>query len=158
MTNINEHYLKLAGAYLFPEIARRVSEYAAENPQQAARIIRCGIGDVTEPLPASVVEAMHNAVDEMAHRETFRGYAPPTGYEFLRAAIAKADYHEHGLDIDADEIFISDGSKTDCGAILDILGDDNRTGVTDPTVDFQLLPGSPRSCRWPSSRDSWGRI
>jgi LL-diaminopimelate aminotransferase len=145
MTNINEHYLKLTGAYLFPEVTRRVSEYAAENPQTAGRIIRCGIGDVTEPLPGAVIEAMHKAVDEMACRETFRGYAPPTGYEFLRAAIAQGDYVEHGLEIGADEIFISDGSKTDCGAILDILGENNRTGVTDPVypvyVDSNVMAG-----------------
>ncbi|UCD74726.1 MAG: LL-diaminopimelate aminotransferase [Phycisphaerales bacterium] len=145
MTYINEHYLKLTGAYLFPEIARRVREFSIEDPQAAGRIIRCGIGDVTEPLPAAVIEAMHKAVDEMAGRETFRGYAPPTGYEFLREAIAAGDFKEHGLDIDAEEIFISDGSKTDCGAILDILGEGNITGVTDPVypvyVDSNVMAG-----------------
>ena len=121
MALINENYLKLAGAYLFPEIARRVTAFCEKNPQASGRIIRCGIGDVTEPLPDAVREAMHNAVDEMGTRETFRGYGEPTGYAFLREAIANGDFQDHGLDIDAEEIFISDGSKTDCSAILDIL-------------------------------------
>lgn len=145
MTYINEHYLKLAGAYLFPEIARRVGEFTEKNPDATDRIIRCGIGDVTEPLPPAVIEAMHKAVDEMADRRTFRGYAPPAGYEFLRHAIAEGDFRRRGIDIADDEVFISDGSKTDCGAILDILGDRNITGVTDPVypvyVDSNVMAG-----------------
>ncbi len=145
MARINENYLKLRGAYLFPEIARRVQEYAESSPGAADRIIRCGIGDVTEPLPPAVIEAMHKAVDEMAVKETFRGYGPPTGYPFLREAIAKGDFTDWGLDITADEIFVSDGSKTDCGAVLDILGEGNRLGITDPVypvyVDSNVMAG-----------------
>jgi len=145
MAQINEHYLKLAGAYLFPEIARRVSAYIAEHPASADKIIRCGIGDVSEPLPGAVIDAMHRAVDEMAGRETFRGYGPPTGYPFLRRAIAAGDFADHGLDISDEEIFISDGSKTDCGAVLDILGAGNRIGITDPVypvyVDSNVMAG-----------------
>ncbi|MDY7109675.1 MAG: LL-diaminopimelate aminotransferase [Planctomycetota bacterium] len=145
MARLNDHYLKLAGAYLFPEIARRVDEYVRAHTDAEGEIIRCGIGDVTEPLPAAVVEAMHNAVDEMARGETFRGYGPPTGYPFLREAIARGDFDEHGLDIRPDEIFISDGSKTDCGAVLDVLGDDNRIGIGDPVypvyVDSNVMAG-----------------
>jgi LL-diaminopimelate aminotransferase len=147
MARINEHYLKLKGAYLFPEIERRVQEYIGACPESGGRIIRCGIGDVTEPLPGGVVEAMHKAVDEMAQRETFRGYGPPAGYPFLREAIAKGDFQDWGLDITADEIFVSDGSKTDCGAILDILsvGNENRIGITDPVypvyVDTNVMAG-----------------
>lgn len=147
---INEHYLKLRGAYLFPEIARRVEAFLEREPEARARLIRCGIGDVTEPLPASVRAAMHAAVDEMGSRDTFRGYAPPLGYDFLREAIARGDFAERGLDITADEIFVSDGSKTDCGAILDILappsaGAPNRIGMPDPVypvyVDSNVMAG-----------------
>ena len=148
MAFVNEHFLKLQGGYLFPEIARRVEAFAKANPKAAKRIIRCGIGDVTEPLPPAVIAAMHKAVDEMARRETFRGYPPPTGYEFLRNAIAKTDFHDHGLNIEADEIFISDGSKGDCGAALDILasGGVNRIGITDPVypvyIDTNVMAGN----------------
>ena len=147
MALINEHYLKLQGGYLFPEIARRVEAFAKANPEKARRIIRCGIGDVTEPLPAAAIAAMHKAVDELGHRETFHGYPPPTGYDFIRNAIAKNDFHDRGLKIDADEIFLSDGSKGDCGAILDILaeGNKNRIGITDPVypvyVDSNVMAG-----------------
>src|SRR5664280_1678980 len=108
---INENYLKLQAGYLFPEIGRRVKAFADANPAVAGRIIRCGIGDVTEPLPAACIAAMHKAVDEMGVRETFRGYGPEQGYDFLRNAIAENDYSARGLDIEADEIFVSDGSK-----------------------------------------------
>jgi len=145
MAFVNEHYLKLQGGYLFPEIARRVEAFAKANPAKGKRIIRCGIGDVTEPLPPAAIAAMHKAVDEMGQRETFRGYPPPTGYDFIRNAIIKTDFHDHGLKIDADEIFLSDGSKGDCGAILDILGADNRIGITDPVypvyVDSNVMAG-----------------
>src|SRR5437764_10095896 len=106
MPHINDHYLKLKAGYLFPEISRRVAAYAKENPQ--AKIIRMGIGDVTEPLPAAVVQAMHKAVDDMARRETFRGYGPEQGYDFLREAIARNDFQARGCEVAADEIFISD--------------------------------------------------
>src|SRR5947207_15213566 len=110
---INDHYLKLKAGYLFPEIGRRAAAFAKENP--TAKIIRMGIGDVTEPLPAAVREAMHKAVDEMGQRETFHGYGPEQGYDFLRNAIAHNDYRKRNCDIDAVEIFVSDGSKCDGG-------------------------------------------
>jgi LL-diaminopimelate aminotransferase len=145
MAFINENYLKLQAGYLFPEIARRVETFSKANPDAAKRVIRCGIGDVTEPLPQVAIDAMHKAVDELGRRETFRGYPPPTGYEWLRAAIAKTDFHDHGLSCHIDEIFVSDGSKGDCGAILDILGNQNRIGITDPVypvyVDTNVMTG-----------------
>src|SRR6202023_3876957 len=126
MAFLNDHYLKLKAGYLFPEIARRVNAYAAENPSTAKSIIRCGIGDVTEPLPAAVREAMHHAVDEMGRRETFRGYGPEQGYEFLRHAIAENDYRARGLQGAGDEIFVYDGTKSGCGNILGYMGHQNR--------------------------------
>src|SRR5207249_11095371 len=113
MAYLNEHYLKLKSGYLFPEIARRVKVFCQDNPKAAHHLIRCGIGDVTEPLPPAVIAALHQAVDEMSRRETFRGYGPEQGYEFLRDAIAHNDYRARGLEITADEIFISDVSKCD---------------------------------------------
>lgn len=143
MARINDNYLKLKAGYLFPEIGRRVKKFAEANPQ--ASIIRLGIGDVTEPLPAAVLEAMHKAVDEMGKRETFRGYGPEQGYDFLREAIAKNDYQSRGANISADEIFVSDGSKCDTGNILDIFGLDNIIAVTDPVypvyVDTNVMAG-----------------
>lgn len=145
MAYLNDHYLKLKAGYLFPEIARRVKSFCDGHPEAAKRLIRCGIGDVTEGLPPTVVAALHQAVDEMASRDTFRGYGPEQGYEFLRNAIAQNDFRAKGLDIADDEIFISDGSKCDCGAILDILGDKNRLGITDPVypvyVDTNVMIG-----------------
>jgi LL-diaminopimelate aminotransferase len=145
MAFLNDHYLKLKAGYLFPEIARRVNVYAAENPNSAKSIIRCGIGDVTEPLPAAVREAMHQAVDEMGRRETFRGYGPEQGYEFLRHPIAENDYRARGLQVADDEIFVSDGSKCDYGNILDIFGHQNRIAVMDPVypvyVDTNVMAG-----------------
>src|SRR5437868_6724346 len=123
MPHINDNFLKLKAGYLFPEIARRVKVFAAENP--TAKIIRMGIGDVTEPLPAAVVEAMHRAVDEMSRRETFHGYGPEQGYDFLRSAIARNDYRDKGCDVADDEVFVSDGSKCDGGNILEIFGPGN---------------------------------
>ncbi|MDX2232008.1 MAG: LL-diaminopimelate aminotransferase [Leptolyngbyaceae cyanobacterium bins.349] len=143
MATINNNYLKLKAGYLFPEIARRVNAFAAENP--AAKIIRLGIGDVTEPLPEACRTAMIKAVEDMGDRAAFRGYGPEQGYEWLRAAIAKHDFQARGCDIDASEIFISDGSKCDCGNILDIFGDDNTIAVTDPVypvyVDTNVMAG-----------------
>lgn len=143
MARINDNYLKLRAGYLFPEIGRRVAKFAAENP--SANIIRLGIGDVTEPLIPAVVEAFHRAVDEMAKRDTFKGYGPEQGYEFLRTAIAQNDYQARGADVSADEIFVSDGSKCDTGNILDIFGDDNVIAVTDPVypvyVDTNVMAG-----------------
>jgi len=145
MAYLNDNFLKLKAGYLFPEIARRIKVFCEENPEAAKRLIRCGIGDVTEPLPPAVITAMHQAVDEMARRETFRGYGPEQGYEFLRHAIARNDYRDRGLDIADDEIFVSDGSKCDCGNILDILGNRNRVAITDPVypvyVDTNVMAG-----------------
>ena len=145
MAFINDNYLKLKAGYLFPEIARRVRVFTEENPQVAAKIIRCGIGDVTEALPVAVVKAMHLAVDEMGTRVGFHGYGPEQGYEWLREAIAEGDFRSRGIDVSADEIFVSDGSKCDCGNILDILGDQNRIAITDPVypvyVDTNVMAG-----------------
>jgi LL-diaminopimelate aminotransferase len=145
MAFLNENYLKLQAGYLFPEIARRVAEFCAANPEAAQRLIRCGIGDVTEPLPPAVIAAMHRAVEELGHRETFRGYPPYEGYEFLREKIAQHDFRDRGCEIADDEIFVSDGSKPDCGFILDILGDQNRIAITDPVypvyVDTNVMAG-----------------
>ena len=142
MARINDHFLKLKAGYLFPEIARRVNAYAEANP--SAPIIKMGIGDVTEPLPPAIVKAMHEAVDEMGDRSTFRGYGPEQGYDFLRDAIVQNDYAN--LNIDADEIFVSDGSKCDSGNILDIFGSDNRIAITDPVypvyVDTNVMAGN----------------
>ncbi|MCO5051811.1 MAG: LL-diaminopimelate aminotransferase [Verrucomicrobiae bacterium] len=145
MALLNEHYLKLKAGYLFPEIGRRVKAFCEANPVAATRLIRCGIGDVTEPLPPAVITALHQAVDEMASRDTFKGYGPEQGYPWLRAAIAQNDYRERGLDVADDEIFVSDGSKCDCGSILDILGDKNKIAISDPVypvyVDTNVMAG-----------------
>src|SRR5216684_5702553 len=145
MAYLNENYLKLQAGYLFPEIARRVREFCKKEPKAAERLIRCGIGDVTEPLPRAAIEAMKRAVEELGHRETFHGYGPEQGYEFLRSTIAQHDYRDRKIDIADDEIFVSDGSKCDCGYILDILGDQNKVAITDPVypvyVDTNVMAG-----------------
>ncbi len=145
MALLNDNYLKLKAGYLFPEISRRVAEFGRRHPESAQRLIRCGIGDVTEPLPSAVVEAMHRAVDEMGRRESFRGYGPEQGYDFLRHAIAQNEYHDRRIAIDAEEIFVSDGSKCDCANILDIFGAHNRIAVMDPVypvyVDTNVMAG-----------------
>lgn len=130
MAKINENYLKLQAGYLFPEIGRRVSEFIAANPDK--KVIKMGIGDVTRPLVPSVVKAFHEGVDEMAKAETFKGYGPEQGYAFLREAIAKNAYQDNGIDISADDIFISDGSKCDTGNIQEIFGNDNKIAICDP--------------------------
>ena len=144
MTRINDHYLKLKAGYLFVEMAKRTQQLQAQQPD--AEIIKLGIGDVTEPLPQVCIEAMHRAVDDMARRETFHGYGPEQGYPWLREKIAEHDYRSRGCDINADEIFISDGSKCDVGNILDILGKDNRVAVLDPVypvyVDTNVMAGN----------------
>lgn len=143
MARINDNYLKLQAGYLFPEIGRRVRTYCEANPD--ANVIKMGIGDVTQPLVPAVVQAMHDAVDEMAQEATFRGYGPEQGYDFLREAIAKNDFQDRGIDISADEIFVSDGSKCDSGNILDIFGGDNKIAVLDPVypvyVDTNVMAG-----------------
>jgi LL-diaminopimelate aminotransferase len=145
MAHLNSHYLKLKAGYLFPEISRRVKVFTDANPDAARRLIRCGIGDVTEPLPLAVRNAMHKAVDELGTREGFHGYGPEQGYDFLRKAIAENDYRGKGLEVADDEIFVSDGSKCDCANILDVLGDNNRIAVMDPVypvyVDTNVMAG-----------------
>jgi len=152
MAFINDHYLKLAAGYLFPEIARRVTAFADANPSLKGRIIRCGIGDVTEPLPPAAIAAMHAGVEELAARETFRGYGPATGYDFVREAIVQGDFRERGIAIEADEIFLSDGSKPDASAFIEILAagspteGGNRIAVCDPVypvyVDNNVMAGN----------------
>src|SRR5256714_14110218 len=142
---LNENYLKLQPGYLFPEIARRVREFCEQDPKAGERLIRCGIGDVTEPLPRAAIEAMKRAVDELGHRESFRGYGPEHGYEFLRSTIAQRDYRNRNIQIADDEIFVSDGSKNDCGYVLDILSAQNKVAVPDPVypvyVDTNVMAG-----------------
>jgi LL-diaminopimelate aminotransferase len=143
MATINDNYLKLKAGYLFPEIARRVNAFASANPD--ANIIKLGIGDVTEPLPEACRVAMIRAVEDMGSRETFHGYGPEQGYLWLREKIATHDFQSRGCDIDASEIFISDGSKCDTGNILDIFGRNNIIAVTDPVypvyVDTNVMAG-----------------
>ena len=121
MAFINDHYLKLAAGYLFPEIARRVTAFAEANPALAGEIIRCGIGDVTEPLPKVAVDALVEGARDLASHGTFRGYGPATGHEFVREAICRVDFRDRGIAIAPDEIFLSDGSKPDASAFLEIL-------------------------------------
>jgi LL-diaminopimelate aminotransferase len=143
MATINDNYLKLKAGYLFPEIARRVTAFAEANPD--APIIRLGIGDVTEPLPAACRAAMVTAVEDMGDRDRFKGYGPEQGYLWLRQKIAQQDFQSRGCDVDPSEVFISDGSKCDCGNILDIFGDHNSIAVTDPVypvyVDTNVMAG-----------------
>jgi LL-diaminopimelate aminotransferase len=145
MAFLNDNYLKLKAGYLFPEIGRRVKVFCESNPEAAKRLIRCGIGDVTEPLPPAVLTALHRAVDEMGVRESFKGYGPEQGYDWLRGAIAKHDFRDRGIEVADDEIFVSDGSKCDCGNILDILGHENRLAISDPVypvyVDTNVMAG-----------------
>jgi LL-diaminopimelate aminotransferase len=143
MAQINENYLKLQAGYLFPEIGRRVREFQKENPQ--ADVIKMGIGDVTLPLTPAVISAFHEGVEEMSKADTFKGYGPEQGYDFLREAIAKNEYQSRGADIQADEIFISDGSKCDTGNMLEIFGQNNIIAVQDPVypvyVDTSVMAG-----------------
>ncbi|MFC7337688.1 LL-diaminopimelate aminotransferase [Haloferula chungangensis] len=144
MASINANFLKLKAGYLFPEIGRRVKAFTDSNPEGAAKLIRCGIGDVTEPLPEAVRKAMHEGVDEQGDAATFKGYGPEQGYEFLRQAIVDNQFADLG--ISADEVFISDGSKCDTGNILDIFGAGNTIAVTDPVypvyVDTNVMAGN----------------
>ena len=143
MIHINENYTKLKASYLFADIARRVNAFTSANPDKP--VIRLGIGDVTEPLPKACVEALHAATDEMANRATFKGYGPEQGYEFLRDVIAKHDYADRGCRIEPDEIFVSDGSKCDCGNIQEIFSTDTRLAIPDPVypvyVDTNVMAG-----------------
>jgi LL-diaminopimelate aminotransferase len=143
MLHVNENYSKIKASYLFTEIAHRVSAHQSANPD--AKIIRLGIGDVTEPLAPAVVEAMHKAVDDVSSRSTFYGYGPEQGYAFLREKVAAADFAELGVDISPDEIFISDGAKCDCGNIQELFGADVKIAVGDPVypvyVDTNVMAG-----------------
>ena len=143
MPRINENYLKLQAGYLFPEIARRVNQFCEANP--SAQVIKMGIGDVTQPLCPAIVKAMHDAIDELSVKKTFRGYGPEQGYGFLRDAIAQNDYQDRGVEVSADEIFVSDGSKCDSANLLDIFGRDNTIAVLDPVypvyVDTNVMAG-----------------
>ncbi len=143
MALVNEHFLKLPGSYLFSDIAKKVNTFKITHPKQ--EVIRLGIGDVTRPLPPVSIEAMHKAVEEMAHADTFRGYGPEQGYDFLIEAILKHDYVSRGIHFTASEIFVSDGAKSDTGNIGDILRHDNSVGVTDPIypvyIDSNVMCG-----------------
>ena len=143
MIYLNENYLKLPGAYLFSEVAKKANAYRKANPDK--KVISLSIGDVTRPLAPAVIKAMHKAVDEMAHEETMHGYAPETGYSFLIDAIIKNDFNARGIQLDADEVFISDGAKSDTGNIGDILSIENRVAVTDPVypvyIDTNAMAG-----------------
>lgn len=148
MALVNEHFLKLQSSYLFSDIAKKVNSFKVMHPK--SKIIRMGIGDVTQPLAPAVIEAMHKAVDEMAHKETFHGYGPEQGYPFLIDAIIKNDYESLGIFIEPGEVFISDGAKSDCGNIGDMLRHDNSIGVTDPVypvyIDSNVMAGRTGIC------------
>lgn len=158
MFKINENYLKLPGSYLFSTIGRKVREYKAANPDKD--VISLGIGDVTKPLAPSVIKALHDAVDEMGNQDTFKGYAPDLGYEFLRNAIRDNDYKARGVDIDIDEIFISDGAKSDSGNIGDIFSKDNKIAVCDPVypvyVDTNAMAG--RTGDYNLETEKWSNV
>ncbi len=155
MYKINDNYLKLPGSYLFSTIAKKVAAYSSANPDK--EIIKLGIGDVTQPLAPAIIEHLHSAVDEMAHAETFKGYAPDLGYGFLRTTIVENDYKARGCKISADEIFVSDGAKSDSGNIGDIFSVDNKIAVCDPVypvyVDTNAMAGrtgtyDPKTEKW----------
>ena len=158
MYKINENFLKLPGSYLFSTIAKKVASYSKEHPDK--EIIRLGIGDVTQPLAPAIIDALHKAVDEMAHAETFHGYAPDLGYEFLRSAIAKNDYQALGCDIQADEIFVSDGAKCDSGNIQEIFDGSCRIAVCDPVypvyVDSNVMAG--RTGEYDPKTETWSDV
>jgi len=158
MFRINENYLKLPGSYLFSTIAKKVAAYSEANPDK--EIIRLGIGDVTLPLAPAVVERLHSAVDEMSKKETFKGYAPDLGYDFLRNTIAENDYKSRGCNISADEIFVSDGAKSDSGNIVDIFADDTRIAVCDPVypvyVDSNAMSG--RTGTYDAASEKWSGV
>ena len=158
MFKINENYTKLPGSYLFSTIGKKVATFTSENPE--ASIIRLGIGDVTQPIAPAIVEALHSAVEEMGHKETFHGYAPDLGYEFLRTAIAKNDYHSRGCDISSDEVFISDGAKQDSANIQEIFSVDNKIAVCDPVypvyVDTNVMAG--RTGTYDPVKEVWSDV
>lgn len=158
MFKVNDNYLKLPGSYLFSTIGKKVNAYMAANPDK--KIIRLGIGDVTQPLAPAIIEALHTAVEDMASAETFHGYAPDLGYEFLRNAIAENDYKARGCEIAADEIFVSDGAKCDSGNIQEIFSTDNKIAVCDPVypvyVDTNVMAG--RTGVYDSVSETWSDV
>lgn len=158
MFQVNDNYLKLPGSYLFSTIAKKVNAYSKANPDK--KVIRLGIGDVTLPIAPAIIDAFHGAVDEMGKAETFRGYAPDLGYEFLRNAIAENDYKARGCDIEAGEIFISDGAKCDSGNIQEIFSVDNRIAVCDPVypvyVDTNVMAG--RAGTYDARKGTWSNV
>ena len=158
MFKLNDNYLKLPGSYLFSAIGKKVKAYSDEHPDK--KIIRLGIGDVTQPLAPAIIKALHGAVDEMADAKTFRGYAPDLGYEFLRNVIAENDYKARGCEIAADEIFVSDGAKSDSANIQEILSLDNRIAVCDPVypvyVDSNVMAG--RTGVYDAASQTWSDV
>lgn len=158
MVKVNENYLKLPGSYLFSTIGKKVREFSEANPDK--KIIRLGIGDVTQPLAPAIIEALHRAVDEMADAATFHGYAPDLGYEFLRNAIAENDFKARGCDISPDEIFVSDGAKCDSSNIQEIFGLDNKIAVCDPVypvyVDSNVMAG--RTGTYDKKTGTWSDV
>ncbi|GLC79112.1 LL-diaminopimelate aminotransferase [Lacrimispora brassicae] len=158
MVKINENYLKLPGSYLFSTIAKKVNAYTEAN--QDKKIIRLGIGDVTQPIAPAIIRTLHEAVDEIGHKETFHGYAPDLGYGFLREIIAKEDYTARGCDISPDEIFISDGAKSDCGNIQEIFDESCRVAVCDPVypvyVDSNVMAG--RTGEYEETTGKWSNV
>ncbi len=158
MYKINTNYQKLPGSYLFSDIAKKVSAFTQEHPE--ADIIRLGIGDVTQPIAPAMIEAMHKAVDEMGDAKTFRGYAPDLGYDFLRNAIVSHDYQARGCAITADEIFVSDGAKSDSGNIQEIFAQDNRIAVCDPVypvyIDSNVMAG--RTGEYDAQTQTWSNV
>ena len=158
MVKINENYLKLPGSYLFSTIAKKVNAYIEANPDK--KVIRLGIGDVTQPIAPAIIEALHGAVEEMGSKETFHGYAPDLGYGFLREVIAKEDYIARGCSISADEIFVSDGAKSDCGNIQEIFDENCRIAVCDPVypvyVDSNVMAG--RTGEYDEKTGRWSKV
>lgn len=158
MFKLNDNYLKLPGSYLFSTVGKKVKAYSEAHPDK--KIIRLGIGDVTQPLAPAIIKALHGAVDEMADAKTFRGYAPDLGYEFLRNVIAENDYKARGCEIAADEIFVSDGAKSDSANIQEILSLDNRIAVCDPVypvyVDSNVMAG--RTGVYDAASQTWSDV
>ena len=158
MFKVNDNYLKLPGSYLFSTIGKKVAAYKEANPDK--EVISLGIGDVTQPLAPAVIDALHSAVDEMSKAETFHGYAPDLGYEFLRRAIADNDYKSRGVDVALDEIFVSDGAKSDSGNIVDIFSQDNVIAVTDPVypvyVDSNAMSG--KTGEYLKDKECWSNV
>ena len=158
MFQVNENYQKLPGSYLFSTIAKKVNAFQQANPDK--NIIRLGIGDVTQPLAPAIIDALHKSVEEMGHAETFRGYAPDLGYEFLRKAIVDNDYKKRGCQVEIDEVFISDGAKSDSGNIQEIFAESNRIAVCDPVypvyVDSNVMAG--RTGTYDKETETWSNV